>query len=434
MKKVISYILLVLVSTMLHAQEKLSLQQAVSIGLEKNLNIKISEKAVEQTTNDYEKSVGAFLPQVSITAGKSFSNTNVRQQFVNDDSPREINGAKSNTLDVSPNLRWTIFNGLGMFHTRDRIAETMGLAEDDLKIQIENTIAQISTAYYRLVLEKERLRVLEEALKLSADRVELAKTRYEVGKTSKLDYLQAQVDYNADQSNVLNQKEVVFNAQVDLNRLMGTGLDAQYETDANFSANESLQIESLLASAQLNNPGLLRAQRNREIAYLQSKEIGAERFPQLSLNFGYNFNDRNSDAGFLISNTSKGINYGITASWNILNGFDVKRRMQNAQIQIETRELEIETMKLQLESDLRKAFINYQNSIALRALEEQNFSIAEENYDIALERYKLGNATPLEIREAQINFVQAELRKIQASFSVKVQEIELNRLAGNNLQ
>ncbi|GHE57181.1 MULTISPECIES: TolC family protein [Roseivirga] len=434
MKKVISYILLVLVSTMLHAQEKLSLQQAVSIGLEKNLNIKISEKAVEQTTNDYEKSVGAFLPQVSITAGKSFSNTNVRQQFVNDDSPREINGAKSNTLDVSPNLRWTIFNGLGMFHTRDRIAETMGLAEDDLKIQIENTIAQISTAYYRLVLEKERLRVLEEALKLSADRVELAKTRYEVGKTSKLDYLQAQVDYNADQSNVLNQKEVVFNAQVDLNRLMGTGLDAQYETDANFSANESLQIESLLASAQLNNPGLLRAQRNREIAYLQSKEIGAERFPQLSLNFGYNFNDRNSDAGFLISNTSKGINYGITASWNILNGFDVKRRMQNAQIQIETRELEIENMKLQLESDLRKAFINYQNSIALRALEEQNFSIAEENYDIALERYKLGNATPLEIREAQINFVQAELRKIQASFSVKVQEIELNRLAGNNLQ
>ncbi|MEC7754379.1 TolC family protein [Roseivirga sp. UBA1976] len=434
MKKVISYILLVLVSTMLHAQEKLSLQQAVSIGLEKNLNIKISEKAVEQTTNDYEKSVGAFLPQVSITAGKSFSNTNVRQQFVNDDSPREINGAKSNTLDVSPNLRWTIFNGLGMFHTRDRIAETMGLAEDDLKIQIENTIAQISTAYYRLVLEKERLRVLEEALKLSADRVELAKTRYEVGKTSKLDYLQAQVDYNADQSNVLNQKEVVFNAQVDLNRLMGTGLDAQYETDANFSANESLQIESLLASAQLNNPGLLRAQRNREIAYLQSKEIGAERFPQLSLNFGYNFNDRNSDAGFLISNTSKGINYGITASWNILNGFDVKRRMQNAQIQIETRELEIENMKLQLESDLRKAFINYQNSISLRALEEQNFSIAEENYDIALERYKLGNATPLEIREAQINFVQAELRKIQASFSVKVQEIELNRLAGNNLQ
>ena len=108
--------------------------------------------------------------------------------------------------------------------------------------------------------------------------------------------------------------------------------------------------------------------------------------------------------------------------------------MQNAQIQVETRDLEIENLRLQLESDLRKAYVNYQNSIALRNLEIQNFSIAEENYDIALERYKLGNATPLEIREAQINYVQAELRRIQASFGVQVQEIELNRLAGNNVR
>lgn len=433
MKKIFLILCLLSAGT-LSAQEKLTLEEAISIGLEKNLSIKITEKSVEQATNDYDKSAGAFLPQVSVSAGKSFSNTNVLQQFVNDNAPREINGAKSNTLDVSPSLRWTIFNGLGMFYTRDRISETMGLAEDDLKIQIENTIAQISTAYYRLVLEQERLRVLEEALKLSEDRVALAKTRYEVGKTSKLDYLQAQVDYNSDQSNLLNQREVVFNALIDLNQLMGVELETGYVTDVNFQANENLQIESLLESAQLNNPGLLRAQRTREIAYLQTKEVRAERFPQLSVNFGYNFNDRNSDAGFLISNTSKGVNYGVSASWNILNGFDVKRRMQNAQIQVETRELEIQNLKLQLESDIRKAFVNYQNSIALRNLEVQNFSIAEENYDIALERYKLGNATPLEIREAQINFVQAELRRIQASFGVQVQEIELNRLAGNNIR
>ncbi|HEY9117576.1 MAG TPA: TolC family protein, partial [Roseivirga sp.] len=380
MKKI--FLILCLISAgSLTAQEILTLEEAISIGLEKNLSIKITEKTVEQTTNDYEKSVGAFLPQVTVTAGKSFSNTNVLQQFVNDNAPREINGAKSNTLDVSPSLRWTIFNGLGMFYTRDRIGETMGLAEDDLKIQIENTIAQISTAYYRLVLEQERLRVLEEALLLSEARVALAKTRYEVGKTSKLDYLQAQVDYNSDQSNILNQKQVVFNAKIDLNQLMGVELENGYETDVNFQADESLQIELLLESAQLNNPGLLRAQRSREIAYLQTKEINAERFPQLSVNFGYNFNDRNSDAGFLISNTSKGINYGLSASWNLFSGFDVNRRMQNAQIQVEARELEIQNLKLQLESDLRKAYLNYQNSIALRNLEVENFSIAQENYD-----------------------------------------------------
>ncbi|MBO6761376.1 MAG: TolC family protein, partial [Roseivirga sp.] len=241
-------------------------------------------------------------------------------------------------------------------------------------------------------------------------------------------------DYNTDQSNILQQREVVYNAFVDLNRLMGADLENRYSVQSTFEVERSLELNGLLESVNLNNPSLLRARRNREIAYLQTKEVKAELLPEISLNFGYNFNDRNSDAGFLISNTSKGINYGVSASWTILNGFDVKRRQQNARIAVETRELEVQDLKQQLEADIRKAFINYENSLALSELEERNFEIAEENYEIAQDRYNIGNATALEIREAQVNFVQAELRKLQAAFNVQVQEVELKRLAGENLR
>jgi outer membrane protein TolC len=94
----------------------------------------------------------------------------------------------------------------------------------------------------------------------------------------------------------------------------------------------------------------------------------------------------------------------------------------------------VQDLKQQLEADIRKAFINYENSLALSELEERNFEIAEENYEIAQDRYNIGNATALEIREAQVNFVQAELRKLQAAFNVQVQEVELKRLAGENLR
>ena len=36
------------------AQQSLTLQEAVATGLEKNLNIQIVSKAVDQTTNDYD--------------------------------------------------------------------------------------------------------------------------------------------------------------------------------------------------------------------------------------------------------------------------------------------------------------------------------------------------------------------------------------------
>ena len=410
------------------------MQEAIIKGLENNLSIKISEKARDIGANDYDKSIGEFLPQVSVTANKNFSTSNVVQQFVNDTEPRTIDGAKSNTLDVSPVLNWTIFDGLGMFYSRDRFKQQMNLVEDDLKIQIENTIAQISSAFYTLALEEERLRVLKDALTLSAKRVEFAKVRYEVGKTSKLEYLQAQVDYNTDQSNIMVQEEVVANTLVDLNRLMGEELDDDYAVPTDFIPAAEMNLNDLLQSSQLNNPGLVRAQRAQELSLMELKEINAERLPTVNLNLGYNFNDRNSDAGFLISNTSKGVNYGVSASWNILNGLDVKRRQQNAKITIESRALEVQDLKQQLEADVRKVYVNYQNSLSLRTLEEANYEIATENFDIAQERYRLGNSNALELREAQVNLVQAELRKVLAGYNVKMAEIELKRLAGQNLR
>lgn len=415
------------------AQQALSIEEAIATGLENNLSIRISRKAVEIDANNYDKSIGGLLPVVSVTANRNFSNTNVEQQFVNDDEPRTINGAKSNTFDLSPTLRWTIFNGLGMFATRDRLEEQERLSNDALRVVIENNIASISSAYYQVVLEKERLRVFQDALQLSEDRVDFAKTRYEVGKSSKLDYLQAQVDYNTDKSNLIAQQELIYNVQVDLNRLMGSELEQSYQVAEDFDLDTTLVLEPLLASSALNNPGIIRAQRARDISYIQQREIRAERYPVINLNLGYNYNNRNSDAGFLISNTSKGLNYGVSASLNIFNGFDLKRREQNNKIQIESNELAIEDLKQQLEADIRKTYVNYQNSIRLKDLEEQNFEVAKENYDIALERYKLGNSNAIELREAQVNLVQAEIRKITSQYAVKVAEIELTRLAGYNL-
>ena len=434
MKKTLLTLFMLCSSLTILAQEALTIEQAIAMGLEKNLDVRIVRKNNEINENNYDKSFGALLPRASVTAAKNFSNTNVEQQFVNDNEPRTINGAKSNTFDISPTLQWTIFNGLGMFATRDRLREQQLLGEDDLRVAIENNIAAISNGYYRIVLENERLRVFQDALQLSQERVDLAKTRYELGKSSKLDYLQAQVDFNTDKSNLIAQQELIFNVQVDLNQVIGADLESAYTVAEDFALDTTLVLEPLLNSAFLNNPGVIRAQRVQDIAYIQERELKAEKYPVINLNLGYNYNDRNSDAGFLISNTSRGWNYGVSASFNIFNGFDLKRREQNNRITIESNELQLENLKLQLEADVRKTYINYQNSIQLKNLEELNFEVAQENYDIALERYKLGNSTPLELREAQNNLVQAEIRKITSQYAVKVAEIELTRLAGYNLQ
>ena len=179
-----------------------------------------------------ELSYGALLPTFNVTANKSFSNTDVTQQLASGGEARKIDNAKTSNLNLSPTLNWTVFDGLGMFHTRNRLKTLAQVGEDDLRLQIENSIAQISNAFYRVVLENERARVFQIALDLSRKRLELAKTRYEVGKASKLVFLQAQVDYNTDSSNYLTQRELIHNVLVEMNRLLGQDLERNYEISA----------------------------------------------------------------------------------------------------------------------------------------------------------------------------------------------------------
>ena len=76
----------------------------------------------------------------------------------------------------------------------------------------------------------------------------------------------------------------------------------------------------------------------------------------------------------------------------------------------------------------------YTTSLDLINIERQNLGVAKENENIALDRYTLGNSTPLELREAQINAVAAESRLINAAFSTKLAEIELLRLSGRLIE
>ena len=174
-----------------------------------------------------------------------------------------------------------------------------------------------------------------------------------------------------------------------------------------------------------NNRQILTSQKNLSISTLEIKEITAEKLPSIGLNLGYNYTNFNSQSGFLSTNQTNGLTYGFSAVWPIFNGFSVQRRFQNAKLTFNSNQLRIEQIKLQVTTNIRKAYINYMSNLELLALEKENNSVAKENSEIALERYRLGNSNALELREAQINAVEAAGRLIDASYNTKIAEINL---------
>ncbi len=74
--------------------------------------------------------------------------------------------------------------------------------------------------------------------------------------------------------------------------------------------------------------------------------------------------------------------------------------------------------------DLRNAEGNYRNALEVYRLQQENVTTASENYRRAQSQFELGQITSIELRQAQINLLNAELIGIQSKFSAKLAELE----------
>ncbi len=433
MKKVSIFILLGLyfLSLPLQAQEPLDLEKAIQLGLENNLQVKIGIETIALRELDRKVAAGTlFMPSLNANYLRSFATEDVTQTFVSDPkNPRGIDAAKSR------NKSYSIVGIYGFrpesFVTMQRLGVLTEISELDSKVIVENTVAGISTAYYRLILELQRYKVLQQTLQLSKARLEIARAQYDLGGAGKRDFLAAQVDYNGDSSLLMTQQQIIQNARVNLNELLAVDPQTTFLVqDSTISIGDRLSMEILEENAFLENKLLLVNQRRNNEAFLQLRQLQAQRLPVLNLNSNFTNSVFNSDAGFLIQNERQGINLGGSVSFNLFGGLTLNRRIQSAKVNQRIQDFNLEQYEVQLKSDLQRAYNTYENNLGLLSIEQTNYQVAKENSEIALERFRLGIASYLEFRDAQVNLLSAENRLITSIFQIKEQEIELLRLSG----
>ncbi|NVJ85968.1 MAG: TolC family protein [Algoriphagus sp.] len=431
MKKLLLGLLVSLMIQPIWAQdvESLDLEKAIQLGLENNYQVKIAVETIKLREGEIGIGWSAFLPVVDAIYTRNFSNEDVTQTFVSDpETPREILGAKSR----SENFTVAAIYGFRpeAIVAIKRLGQLAEISELDAKVAVENTVAAISTAYYRLVLELQRYEVLERTLELSQARLDIAQAQYELGGAGKRDFLTAEVDYNTDLSLLKNQSQIIEAARINLNELMALEPGAAFSVQDTITVSDELRLIDLEENAMMENKQWLITQRQENVAFLQMKELQASRLPAINLNANYANNTFNSDAGFLIQNQRAGFNYGGNIALNLFSGFSLNRRIQNARVQQKIQEYAVDQFEIQLKSDLYRAFNTYQNNRELLEIEQRNYAVAKESSEIALERFRLGIASYLEFRDAQVNLLTAENRLITSLYNIKEQEIELLRLSG----
>lgn len=425
----ISTAMVVLMPHLSAKAQQLSPGQAVQIALEQNYNIRLARLTEEEIRNNLSYGNAGFLPGLTAGATQSNSITNSRQEYLSGQI-NEREGAKSNTFSSNLSLNWTIFDGFRMFNQYSLLSKQLAAGELSTRVQVENTITAVLGGYYNIVQLKNRARVYEKAVQLGEERVQIARDMQAIGSGSGLEVLQAEVDFNTDRSQLLDLQKRIAEAEIALNLLLARDPATLFSVEDTIALMPPFDYEQLRNKMDAGNAALQISEMETEMAMNRLKDIQGRRWPVVGVNLGYNFNVQSSQSGFVIDGRTSGVNYGVTASMSIFDGFNVNRQQKNARIGLESARLQLESHKSELEALLLSTHKAYQARLQMLALEKSNRVTAEVNFDVASERFRLGELSGLEYREAQKNLLQADERLISAGYEVRLLEIALLQISG----
>ncbi len=407
--------------------QQLTLQDAINITLKNSFDIQIAKNNVEVSKINNHIGVAGGLPTVTGTISDQESLVNINQEL-NTGTKLTRNGAKSNNLNANITGTMLLYNGHRVVTTKKRLEELQKQSEQELNVQIQNTIAAVMVRYYDAVRQSSYIRTLEQSIDLSKQRLQLIQTRKDIGMANDADIFQAQIDLNTRQQDLQTQQLVMMQATADLLTVMNVRPDSVITIKDTIIVDGDITLPDVLNSIK-QNPSVLSADNQIKINELIEKETAAQRYPSLRGNLGLNYGRNQANGGQLLLNQTYGpfVSVGLTVP--LYNGSTLKRQQQTTAIGTQNARLQKDNLLQGLQNNTVKTYQSYVANRQQMKSQQQNFELSEKLMSLTMKRFELAAATIIEVREAQKSFEDAGYRLINLSYAAKIAEIELKRIA-----
>lgn len=421
--------LLCLAVTVVQAQPKLTLTEAINIALKNSFDIQLAKNNLEISQINNHPGVAGALPTVTATASDNETLVSINQKFSDATRNTSRNNVESNTLSLGVTGSILLTNGYRVVTTKKRLGELVQQNQQLLNVQIQNTMAAVSTLYFDIVRQQELLKTIGQSIDVFKKRLDILHARKEAGLSNNADIFQAQLDLNAQVQQQQAQQLVIQQSKTNLLNLLFLNPDSTVTIKDTILLQKNIAFNEI-RSALSNNPQLQSLEQQIKINQLLEKETSALRMPSLRANTGYNFSNNKSGAGFALLNQSYGPFLSINLSIPIYNGTTFKRQQQVAEINTRNARLQKESLSLDLETGAVRTYQAYVNALEQLKTENENYKLSTQLLDLVFQRFELNQATIIDVRQAQQSFEATAYRLVNLNYTAKIAEIELKRLAG----
>ncbi len=421
--KYILPILSVMFSISAIAQSSLSLNEAITVGLENNYALQITQKSEEiASLNNNWGNTGA-LPSVNFSlSGRENFNSN------------DIENYQTQTITPELTLNWMVFNGFSAKISKQKFEELEKLSKGNTALLVENTIQDIILAYNNCLLQKEIVDVFEELSNLSEDRYRRTEDSKEIGASTTYESLQAKTSWLEDQSNYLQQKVNYENSIRTLNYSLAVEDNTLWKLISDLEVSTTdYHMEDLSAKLMSNNQTLRNQYLNQSLLAKETALSKSKINPSLSFNTGLRSNTMDnyySGSTQDVSQNSMDAYIGLTLSFNIFNGGVSKRSVQIAQINEESAQVQTSQMKHSLNNQLLQLFSNYNVQKAILDLANEKEAAAKLNLDLSADKLKSGAINSFNYRDVQMVYMNAATSRFKAIYNLIQSNTDLLQITG----
>jgi outer membrane protein len=424
---------LLIFPSVLFAQQKLTLSDAISEGIQHNFQINVAKNETEIAQNEVSLGNAGYLPQIMAhgSLDKAIVNAKVK---VFTDNELDQSGAKSTVSAAALRADWTLFEGLGRSAVYDKLKELWNISTLETRITIEEVIADIIKSYCRIIRDKQLMVACRERLVVSNFRYHIASRKLNAGLASEMELLQSQVLYHTDSTDLTLQEAAYLKSKITLNQLLAAEIQRDFLTEDSITLSPLPALDDLITSGLEKNSGYKLASRQMNLSKFEIKELKARQYPKISLSGSYNYYKNETEASFILFNRNFGPQIGVNAGISLYDGSRLRRDLESARINIQNHELLVKDMEQELTSLIIQTYLDHQSHLKSISLSREGYNLAVKNLSIAKDALKAGVISSLRFREAQEELFQASSNLVNAIFDAKNSETDLLRLSGMLIQ
>jgi len=415
--------------TSLSGQSILSIEEVLLAVESNNYDLKSARQNImsaEVLTSKYNR---GYQPTLALSAGLGYSLSGVKTTFNFNFPDLNIQNIQAFNGNVGVSSDYLLYDGGQRDLRNDQNLDNLDFAH----LQVDNISQQLkfnaSQIYYSIAQAMYNKELLEESLSISKERYKRTSTYYEYGSRSRVDVLNAEVDISRDSINLLTFKNDIVNLKWQLNQLT-LREDTDYEIDTSITLAYLLSNISELQNGLVEDNKELRALRkNVEVINFDLAIANKLNAPQIFASGGYTLNyQKNDSKSQLDLSRNNGLNLGLSANWNILDGGQRKVQEQLAMVDQSSAFIDLKNKENELIVQLNRLWNSYQNNLLTIKLEKKNIRINEVNFELVKSLYENGQQSSVEFRQAQLNLINAQSQFYNVQVAAKLQEVEIDFL------